>query len=166
MQGCVCYSWSGLTQTQGPLCPSPQQREGWEGDTAGTADPKGISQTMWHHAQHIKLGEEEGMFGIMGFVFPSHHYMWWSPAFMVIAEHLPAHGQWWMNSLFCFAFALPVKLSWYQPISLLTSLNLSPIPVRGEWASDCCGRKEKYSSITFLETVQRAPRQKLPAAGE
>lgn len=59
----------------GPFLPLIPPVTGLEGDTAGTADPKEISQTIRHHAQHIKLGEEEGMFGIMGFVFPSHHYM-------------------------------------------------------------------------------------------
>lgn len=32
------------------------------GDTAGTADPnwpQGIVQTIWHHAEYVKQGEEE-----------------------------------------------------------------------------------------------------------
>lgn len=48
---------------------------------------------------------------------------WWSPAFLQVAEHLPASGRWWMNFLFCLActcgFSLPVKLSWSQLMSFL-----------------------------------------------
>jgi len=29
----------------------------------------------------------------MMFVFPSNHYMRWSPAFLEMAEHLPANGK-------------------------------------------------------------------------
>jgi len=42
---------------------------------------------------------------MMVFVFPSNPHAWWSPAFLEMAEHLPADGKWWMNSLFLFACA-------------------------------------------------------------
>jgi len=43
------------------------------------------------------------MFGVMAFVFPSHHHTWWSPALLEMAEHLPAGGKKSMKSLVCFA---------------------------------------------------------------
>lgn len=66
-------SWADAES--GPFLPLTPPVRGLGRDTSGTADPKGISQTIWHHAQHVKLEEEGEMFGIMGFVFPSHHYM-------------------------------------------------------------------------------------------
>jgi len=44
-------------------------------------------------------------FSVMAFVFPSNRYMWRSPVFLRMDEHLPADGRQWMNSLFCFACA-------------------------------------------------------------
>lgn len=51
---------------------------------------------IWHHAQHIKTGRrrKEKTFRVMVFVFPSNHHMWWIPAFLETAKHLPAHGKW------------------------------------------------------------------------
>jgi len=37
--------------------------------------------------------KERGTFGVMVFVFPSNRYMWWSPAFLEMAEHLQAGGK-------------------------------------------------------------------------
>lgn len=55
----------------------------------------------------------------MVFVFPSHCYVWWGPAFLEMSAHLPAHGMWLMNSLFALlvymALALPIKLSYLNP---------------------------------------------------
>lgn len=68
------------------------------------------------------------------FIFPGHSYMWWSLAFLEVAEHLPPHGKWQMCSLFCFficmAFILSIKLPLTQPTSFFTFmlLILSPIP--------------------------------------
>lgn len=48
------------------------------------------------------------------FVFPNNRDLQWSPAFLEMAEHLPAHWKCWMNSfplLSCPAFALSVKLA-------------------------------------------------------
>lgn len=62
----------------------------------------GIFQSAWCWAQHIKpvrRKRKEGTIRVTVLVFPSHHYMCWSPAFLGIAEH---HGKWWVNSLFCF----------------------------------------------------------------
>jgi len=33
------------------------------------------------------------MFVVMAFVFPSNHYVKWSPAFWDVAKHLPADGK-------------------------------------------------------------------------
>jgi len=52
----------------------------------------------------------------MALVFPSSYSVWWSPALLRRAAHLPAHGEWWRMpysaSLVCVAFALPIKLGW------------------------------------------------------
>lgn len=42
------------------------------------------------------------MSGVMVFVIPRHCYMGWRPAFLEMAEHLPAGGKWGIDSLFCF----------------------------------------------------------------
>lgn len=52
----------------------------------------------------VRKKEERGTFGVIVFVFPSNHYIWWSLAFLVfLAEHLPADGNQWISSLFCLA---------------------------------------------------------------
>ena len=111
IQGCFSYCWAVLTQHQGLFCFSPHSpasrlgvhKKLW-GDTAGTADPnwpKGYSIPydfiMLSNKSWAKKKEA------MVFVFLSHHYTWWSPAFLEMAEHLPADAKQWMNSLFCFA---------------------------------------------------------------
>ena len=79
----------------------------WEGTQLGQLTPTDQRAIPYHmtSCSAYKAGEEEGRgtFGVMVFVFPSHCYTWWSPAFLEMAEHLPAHGKEWMNSLFCFA---------------------------------------------------------------
>lgn len=47
-------------------------------------------------------------FAVVTFVFPSHHHMWWSPAFMGMAAHLHVwvHGKQWINSFSCFVVYL------------------------------------------------------------
>jgi len=38
--------------------------------------------------------KEGGMFeGVAAFVFPSNHCVWWSPAFLEMAGHMPADGK-------------------------------------------------------------------------
>ena len=122
------------------------QQEAWEckkkleGDTARTADPN------WSKAYSTasdvilsnKIWGKERTFRVLVFVFPSKHYAWWSPAFLEMAEHLPANGKYWINSLFYFActriaVALLIKLSLSQATSFLTFtlLILSPIPPGG-----------------------------------
>lgn len=79
-------------------------------------------------------------FGV-AFAFPC--YPGWSPAFLGLPEHLPAHGNQWMNSLLC--------LSTQVLLSLLSCLHLnpwdfsllfcwfSPPSTVGEWVSGCMG---------------------------
>lgn len=48
------------------------------------------------------LNMKEGGHSEYGICFPSHSYLWLSPALQRMAEHLPAQGK-WMNSFICFA---------------------------------------------------------------
>lgn len=79
--------------------------------------------------------EEKGVVQGDGFVFLSHHYVWWSSAFLVMAEFtgLPMGSSkliFWVVLLVQMAFALPLKLSSFQPRGLLsfTIPVLCPIP--------------------------------------
>lgn len=100
---------------------------------------KGISHTIWHHAQPIKLGREGGkgrMFRVMAFTFPSNFYSWWSPAFLEIL--LMGGGEWitYFAWLACTAFAVTIKLPLTPPMSFLTFTLpiLSPVsPVGSVW---------------------------------
>ena len=82
----------------------PCQREGWRGtgNWEGTqpgqvtwTSQRDIPYHMTCHAEYINWGRRRkvGTSGIMAFVFPSNHYAWWSPAFLGMAEHLPACGK-------------------------------------------------------------------------
>ena len=134
-----------------PPARRPGVHRGLGGDTARTADPswpKGHPMPYDAVLSNNSWGEEEegGTFRVTSSAFPSHHYVWWSSAFLETAEHLPADGRWWMNSSLCSActcsFALPIKLSLSQPRSFLTFTLpvLSPIPPRGrEQGSGCAG---------------------------
>ena len=88
-------------------------------------------------------GRSRGMFGVMAFVFPSHCYTWWSPAFLGMAGSMPGDRKEWMNFFFCLlaclAFALPIKLPLSQSLSFLTFTlpTLSPIPPGWKWVSGC-----------------------------
>ena len=145
-----------LTQSQGLFCfshhPTREEAGGAQGVGRGHSWDswpqltKGIFQTMWRHAQHIKLGEEEGRggtFRVMVFVFPSNRYVWWSLAsWRWLNTCLPMGSSEWIPYfalLACTAFALPIKLFLSQPTSFLTFtlLILSPIPPWREWASGC-----------------------------
>lgn len=77
------------------------------GDTGRTGDP-----SWWCHitlCSVYKVGggkKEEGeTFEVMAFVFPRQQYVWWGPAPLEMAEHLPAHGKEWLNSLVFFVCA-------------------------------------------------------------
>lgn len=79
----------------------------------------------------------------MAFVIPSNHYMWWTPAFLEMAEPLPAHGEWWMNYLLCFActcsfFFNLLHCLYLNPQVFLTFTFLILCPTHwGEWVNSC-----------------------------
>lgn len=68
---------------------------GGRGHGLTPTDPAEIPVHMasWsaHRAQE-KEKEKEGAVRVMVPVFPSHYHMRWSPAFLGMAEYLPAHG--------------------------------------------------------------------------
>ena len=118
IQGCFRYCWAVLTQSR-PflLLTPPHQRVGWgctrswEGTQLGRLTPTDQRDIPYHmmSCSAYKAGRRRrkggDTFGVMAFVLPSNCQAWWSPAFLEMAEHLPADGKWWMNSLLCFACA-------------------------------------------------------------
>jgi len=58
---------------------------------------------LWHHAQYINLGGTGRKGGHLGLRHLSSQvsYASWSPAFLGVAEHLPAHEEQQMNFWFC-----------------------------------------------------------------
>ena len=147
------YCWAVLTESMSFLLLTPSHQQvgwgytiSWEATQPGQLTPTDQRDIPCHMMSCSACKAERrkrkwGTFEVNAFVFPSNHYMWWSPAFLVMAEQLSADGKQWINSLFCFAcmcgFALAIKLSLSQPLSFLifTLLILSPIPLWGEWAS-------------------------------
>lgn len=120
---------------------------GWEQTQLGQVT-KGIFQTTEHHAQDIKQGEEEEerMFGVMAFVLPSHHYVWWDPAVLEMDALLLAHEKQWIIFLFCFVCKHRLCFLYWTVFILAHEFSnfytlpiLSPILLKGEWASGCKG---------------------------
>lgn len=110
--GCFNYYPPGLTPCQGPFCLSLHPISEWAGvhqklgwDTTLTADPNWakIWHILWHHAQCIKLWEEEGNIWNDGIFLPTCLLHVMGPTLLEKVEHLCAHCKWWINSLFCFA---------------------------------------------------------------
>lgn len=62
---------------------------------------------------------------------------------MGMVEQLPAHEKWcfqgisWFTFLVCVAFALPILISLFQPMSFLTFTFLISSLAGGEWARAC-----------------------------
>lgn len=112
---CFCYCWAVLAQCQGLLCFSyhltseePERAQDLENGHSSSAYSSWQQDVSYHMVSWWAIkpggrGRKGGMFGVMTFVFPSNCQRRWSPAFLEIAEHPPAHGKWWMNSMFCFA---------------------------------------------------------------
>ena len=147
-QGCFCYCWAVLTQSQGLFCFSHHttseevevvQEAGrgrsWDSWPQLT---KGIFHTIWRHAQHLKQGEEEERGGCSEWCrLPSQvtvtrggallSWRWLNTCLLMgSCELIPCFAL-----LACVAFALPIKLSLSQPTSFctFTLLILSPIPL-------------------------------------
>ena len=105
-----------------PLLAPPCQRDGWEctrsweGTQTGQVtqtDQRDIPYHMMSCSVYKELGGRGGgaaAFGVMVFVFPSNHYVWQSPAFLGMAEHLPAHGKWGMNSFALLSLCVQLLL--------------------------------------------------------
>lgn len=106
-----------------------------------------MSHITWHHAQHIKwrrIKGRGGTFRVMAFCFPNHHYVWWSPAFLGMGDHLLPLGTLGNNSLFyfsdrivvCDAFSSLIKLSLSQPeFSHFYPSTFSPHSTDRKWVS-------------------------------
>jgi len=72
-QGCFSCCWATLTQNRGLFCSSLCPVSEWAGGAQGVGRghsrdswphlTKGIFHSMWHHAQHVKLGKEAGRGG-------------------------------------------------------------------------------------------------------
>jgi len=92
-QGCVscCEQCSHSIKAfpASPIAP-PVRGLGWAGGCEGTRPGAGGKEG------------ERGTFRVTAFDFPGNHYMWWSPAFLDMAGHLPADGKLRMNSFVCF----------------------------------------------------------------
>jgi len=70
----------------------------WEGTQLGQLTPTDENNIPYHtmSCSACKAGERGrkwGTFGVMAFLFSSSHYAWWSPAFLEMAEPLPANGK-------------------------------------------------------------------------
>jgi len=70
----------------------------WEGTQLGQLTPTDQKDIPYHmtSCSSCKAGRrrrKEGTFGVMMFVFPSNCYAWWGPAFLGVAECLPANGK-------------------------------------------------------------------------
>lgn len=110
-QTCFCCCWAVFTEPRPFPLPTPPHQGGgwgstriWEGTQMGQLSPTDQKDIPDHKASCTvyKVGErrmEERKFGVIVFVFPGHCYMWWGPAFLEMAEHLPAHGKQWTHSL-------------------------------------------------------------------
>ena len=114
IEGCFSRCRAVLTQSQGLFCFSTHQWitwgcsricEGAQPEQPTPADHRVIPyQTMSCSAYKAGWRRRKGRTsGVMAFVFPSNPYMWWSPAFLGMAELLPADRKEWTNSLVCFA---------------------------------------------------------------
>lgn len=88
---------------QGVGCVSTRSWEGTRARQLTPTDPRNIPGHMASCSVYKAGGRRKwGMSGVMVFVIPNHHYMWWSPAFLEMAEHLPAGGKWGVDPLLCF----------------------------------------------------------------
>ena len=114
---------SAYTQSRSCLLLTPPHQwvgwgctRSWEGTQPGQLTPtdqRDIPYHMTSCSAYKARGRRRkwGMFGVMVFVFTGNHYTWWSPAFLEVAEHLPADGKRRMNSLLCLCVQLLLYLN-------------------------------------------------------
>lgn len=82
---------------------------------------QGLSPTMWHHAQQIKLKgrRRKGDVQSDGICLAKSLLHVRGPAPLRVAEQLLVHGKWWISSLFCLLMCVAFA-------HLLTCLYLNP----------------------------------------
>jgi len=93
-----------LTHSQGLFCFSHHPTSwgctrGWEGTQLGQLTPADQRDILYHVMlwSAYKAGgrrRKRRIFRVMVFVFLSKLYVWWSPAFLEMAELLPANEKW------------------------------------------------------------------------
>lgn len=115
---------------------STRNREATQVGQLTLADLRNISGYMIPCSAHSAGGRRKWVIsGEMVFVIPSHCYMWWSPAFLEMAEHLPAGGKWQIDFLFCFVcvnyFSFTYWTVFISTMSFFPFLIPSSIPLWG-----------------------------------
>lgn len=129
IQQCFSYSWAMLAQHQGLFCFSHCHTNKWD---RGAGEPERehrqdswpkltqeISQTIWHHSQHIKLWKKEGnvwsggIYVLKVTVMHDGALMSWTQLILCLSM---GSSEWILFlALFgCIAFALPLKMSLSQ----------------------------------------------------
>lgn len=81
---------------------------------------------------------KEEKFGVMTFIFPSHHHTRWRPVLLKAAEHVPAGGSELIPSfalLVSMTFAFLIKLSLYLNAWVLSFLPFQFSPQSHWWES-------------------------------
>lgn len=148
IQRLLCYCWAVLTYNKAfSISPTTLRMSGLGEDkklgkdTVGTPDPSWPKDIPNHMAScsRYKIGHRTRKWKklwVMAFAISSHFCMWWSLAFLEMADHLPDDFP-----LFVYAaFASHIKLRLSQPMSFLTFLlslfNSLPHPTEG--SELCC----------------------------
>lgn len=146
---CAAEQGSHNVETFSAPCPSSEEAEGAQGALRGhrwdswPQLTRGISHTVWHHAQHANWREEGETFAVMIVIFPCPCHSWWSPTLL----GTPACPWEVMKEVFillclCTTFALAVKLSLSQLTDFLFLFQgFPPSHWRSEWAAggiSCC----------------------------
>lgn len=127
IQKCFCYCWAELGLSQGLFCLSCHSTSEEVG-SAQEADPSDVSDVSDHMSCSAYQDVEEGGSGVhleMVFFFPSHHYAWYRPDFLGMAERLMHMQSEWILSFvlfvqsFCFNHLNPmIYFAFYFSYSL------------------------------------------------
>lgn len=128
------------------VCPphSPLSRLGLNKRLIGTHSSDSWPEMARWNEMKAQVKEEEGKtFMVMAIFFPNKYYVCWHPALQEVAKYLPAIGSSdWVPlsaSLACAAFALAIKLSLFQSLSLLPFHFLRVPQETGESKQICVG---------------------------